>query len=179
MDRLIEITSTNDIKRELRNTPIGKLLEYHNLGREFGQYENAQLLIGTCIDFRVKLNIPDNFAYVIRTAGANLQNCDFNVSFPLSIGRLNYLALIGHTDCGMAKLSSLKDQYIEGMIDVVGWDKNKAEESYFYSQPKFEIGNVVQFILNETARLRKKYPNIVIAPLLYSVDDRKLNHVLE
>lgn len=179
MSILFEINSTYDIPLEYRNTPIMKLLEYHNLGREFEQYENAQILIGTCIDYRVNLKIPDNFAFVIRTAGANLRNCDFNVSFSLAIGQLKYLAWIGHTDCGMAKISSLQNNYVEGMVDVVGWDRPKAIESYNSSLQKYQIGNEVDFLLGETTRLRKIYPKIIIAPMLYLVEDSKLNLIRE
>ena len=60
MERLTAVNSLNDIYQEYRGTPIQLLLEYHNLGKPFGKYINAQLLIGMCVDNRKYLNIPDN-----------------------------------------------------------------------------------------------------------------------
>ncbi len=37
--------------------------------------------------------------------------------------------------------------------------------------PMFEIGNEIEFVLEEAKRLRTKYPNILIAPLYYNVDN--------
>jgi len=38
----------------------------------------------------------------------------------------------------------------------------------------FEIGNEVDFIVSEVQRLRLRYPGILIAPLLYKVEDNLL-----
>ena len=72
MDRLQTIALKEDIPARYRDTPIGHLLEYHNLGRKLDPYTNAELLIGMCMDNRKHLHIPDNFAFIIRTGGANL-----------------------------------------------------------------------------------------------------------
>jgi carbonic anhydrase len=52
MNRLIPITSREAISLEYRDTPIGNLLEYHNLNRDYETYTQAQLLIGMCMDNR-------------------------------------------------------------------------------------------------------------------------------
>jgi len=70
MHRIITIQNKQDIPVVYQNTPIGLLLEYHNLNRDFENYSNAQLLIGMCMDNRKHLHIPDNFAYIIRTGGS-------------------------------------------------------------------------------------------------------------
>lgn len=174
MDRLVAIIKVEDIFPEYRGTPIGRLIEYHNFEREYEQYDKAELLIGMCIDNRENLHLPDNFAFIIRTAGANLQNSEFNVSFTIAFGQLSHIALIGHNECGMAHLSSHKDIFIDGLAKLAGWDREKAKEHFHECAPQFEIGNEVDFLLNETKRLRIKYPKVTIAPLLYSVDDGKL-----
>ena len=74
MHRLIEINTKEDIFPEYVGTPIGDLLEYHNLDRPYDNYTNARLLIGMCMDNRKHLHIPDNFAFIIRSGGANLLN---------------------------------------------------------------------------------------------------------
>lgn len=43
----------------------------------------------------------------------------------------------------------------------------------------FEIGNEVDFVLSEAKRLRLRYPKIIIAPLLYRVEDNRLYLVQE
>jgi carbonic anhydrase len=43
----------------------------------------------------------------------------------------------------------------------------------------FEINNEVDFILSETARLRLRYPKIVIAPMYYKVEDNLLYMIRE
>ena len=86
MNRLIHIDKISDIPKEYLTTPIGLLLEYHNLDREFENYSEAQLLIGMCMDNRKHLHMPDNFAFIIRSGGANLRYSEFKVSFAVSVG---------------------------------------------------------------------------------------------
>ena len=71
MERLRAINRVDDIVSDYRDTPIGWLLQYHNLNRTYDTYTSAQLLIGMCMDHRKHLSIPDNFAYIIRAGGAN------------------------------------------------------------------------------------------------------------
>ncbi len=174
MDRLLAIKSVNDILPEYRDTPIGKLLEYHNLNRKHDSFAKAQLVIGMCIDYRENLHIPDNFAFIIRTAGANLQNSEFNVSSAIAFGHLKYLAVIGHSECKMAQLSSHKSLFIEGLEERAGWDREKAEEHFKHFVPGFETGDETDFLLCEASRLRKKDPGIIVAPMLYDVNDHLL-----
>lgn len=44
MNRLVRITASEDIFPEYQNTPVGLLLEYHNLDREFDTYIQAHPL---------------------------------------------------------------------------------------------------------------------------------------
>ncbi len=174
MNRLISINSANEIPDTYRNTPIGLLLEYHNLEKELDHYSKAQLLIGMCMDNRKHLRIPDNFAYIIRSGGANLRFSEFKVSYAIAVGGVSHLALIGHDNCGMVNLASRKDAFIKGLAERAGWESEAAEEHFNQFAPLFEIGNEVDFVLNETVRLRRRYPKIQIAPMLYLVEDNKL-----
>ena len=174
MNELIKISSVQDISPKYRDTPIGLLLEYHNLNREYEDYDNARLLVGMCMDNRKHLHMPDNFAYIIRSGGANLRYSEFKISYAISVGQVNHIALIGHNNCGMVNLVARKELFVQGLIDSAGWEKEKAEEHFNHYAPMFEIGNEVDFILSEAARLRLRYPKIQIAPLFYSVDDNKL-----
>lgn len=174
MNNLITITSREDILPQYRETPIGLLLEYHNLERELDAYTNAELLIGMCIDNRKHLHIPDNFAFIIRAGGANLSNSEFKVSYAIAVGGIHCIALIGHTQCGMVNLIARKDQFVQGLITSAGWDRKSAEEHFTRFAPVFEIGNEVDFIRREVKRLRLLYPKILVAPLLYRVEDNRL-----
>ncbi len=179
MDRLIKIESISDIPGEYLNAPIGNLLEYHNLNKPFSNYATAQLLIGMCMDNRKHLNIPDNFAFIIRSGGANLRYSEFKVSFAISVGGAKQIALIGHNHCGMVNLASKKDIFIEGLVNNAGWTKEQAEKQFTESVPMYEIVNEIDFILSETIRLRKVYPKIPIAPMMYLVEDNRLYLIKE
>jgi len=175
MDRLCTITQKSDIFFKYQNTPIGLLLEYHNLNRSIEEnYDNAQLLIGMCMDNRKHLHIPDNFAYIIRTGGANLRYSEFKVSYAISVGGVKHIGLIGHTNCGMVSLADRKHLFIQGLVERGGWEESRAEEHFMQFAPMFEIGNEIDFVVSEAQRLRLKYPKVVIAPMLYKVEDNRL-----
>lgn len=176
---LIEIKSVEDIFQQYQNTPIGLLLEYHNLNRIKETYNTAQLLVGMCMDNRKHLNIPDNFAYIIRTGGANLRYSEFKVSYAIAVGGVQHIALIGHNNCGMVSLVDRKEQFIDGLTERAGWEKEKAEEHFNQFAPMFEIGNEIDFVLSEAKRLRLRYPKITIAPMLYKVEDNRLYLIKE
>ena len=179
MNRLVPITSGENIPLQYRETPIGHLLEYHNLGRDLDSYTSAELLIGMCMDNRKHLRIPDNFAFIIRTGGANLRYSEFKVSYAISVGGIRSIALIGHTQCGMVNLIARKDQFVQGLVKGAGWQEQSAEEHFFHYAPMFEIGNEVDFVLSEVKRLRLRYPKILIAPLMYRVEDNRLYLIQE
>jgi carbonic anhydrase len=179
MHKLIPITSIDDILHEYRQTPIGLLLEYHNLNRPFETFEKAQLLVGMCMDNRKHLHMPDNFAFIIRSGGANLRYSEFKVSYAISVGQVSHIALIGHNNCGMVNLFSRKTEFIDGLVTCAGWEREKAEEHFVHFAPMFEIGNETDFILSETKRLRLRYPKVTIAPLIYLVEDNKLYFIEE
>ena len=174
MNRLTPITTRESIPPEYRTTGIGLLLEYHNLDRPFDQYSSAKMLIGMCMDNRKHLHIPDNFAYIIRSGGANLRYSEFKVSYAIAVGGARSIALIGHTQCGMVNLIARKEQFIQGLVDSAGWLPEQAEEHFHHFAPMFEIGNEVDFILSEVKRLRLRYPGIPVAPMLYRVEDNHL-----
>jgi carbonic anhydrase len=179
LNKLIAISSIDDIPQEYRQTPIGLLLEYHNLNRTADTFDKAQLLVGMCMDNRKHLHMPDNFAFIIRSGGANLRYSEFKVSYAIGVGQVSHIALIGHNNCGMVNLISRKSEFIDGLITTAGWDREKAEEHFMHFAPMFEIGNETDFILSVTKRLRLRYPKIQIAPLIYLVDDNKLYFIKE
>lgn len=179
MNRLVAVSKTADIFPQYRETPIGRLLEYHNLNRPFEVYSSASLLIGMCMDNRKSLRIPDHFAFILRAGGANLRYSEFKVSYAIAIGGVSAVALIGHSQCGMVNLMARKESFIEGLVKRAGWDAKTAEDHFTHFVSMFEIGNEIDFVLSEAKRLRQRYPKIVFAPLIYRVEDNLLYLVKE
>lgn len=177
--RLISVASEQDIPGRLRGTPIEKLLRYHNLDRPHETYASAQLLVGMCMDNRKQLDMPPNFAFIIRTGGANLRYSEFKVSFAVGVGGIKYIALIGHSNCGMVNLASRKEQFIAGLIENGGWSKEAAEEHFYNYAPMFEISNEIDFVSEEVTRLRRRYPKITVVPMLYRTEDNLLYLIKE
>jgi carbonic anhydrase len=177
--QLVKVIEENQIPRFYKDTPICELILYQNLGAEFKVYTSAQILVGMCMDNRKQLRIPENFAYIIRTGGANLRHSEFKVSYAIAIGEVKYIALIAHDNCGMVNLISKREQFIEGLCRNARWSRQRAEEHFMNYAPMFEIDNEIEFVVNESKRLSQKYPGIKVAPLLYSIEDNMLNVILE
>jgi carbonic anhydrase len=171
MPQIIPVNYRDDILPEYRGTPVGLLLEYHNLGRALGSAPAPQLLIGMCMDNRKSLRIPRGFAFVLRTAGANMRDNEFRISYAIAVGGVRTIVLIAHTECGMARLAQRREQFIRGMTEVAGWDEARAVKHFEESAPKFGIRDEVEFVLGEAERLRGIYPSITVVPLLYRVED--------
>ena len=179
MAQIIAVNYSTDILPEYRETPVGRLLEYHNLGRAIGTAAAPELLIGMCMDSRKSLRIPNDFAFVLRTAGANMRDNEFRISYAIAVGGVRTIVLIAHTDCGMARLDERRDQFVHGLVDAAGWDEARAVRHFEESAPKFGIRDEVEFVLREAERLRAIYPRIAVAPLLYRVEDDLLYQLRE
>ena len=179
MKSLVEIRSEADIPQRWRATPIGALLRYHDLAAPLPpRAEKPELLIGMCMDSRKHLRIPDNFAFILRTGGANLRLSEFRVSFAIAVGGVRAIVLIGHTNCGMSGLSARRGAFVDGLVDV-GWTRAAAEEHFDRNEPQHEIGSESDFIRAEARRLRALYPKVEVAPLLYRIEDNSLALLLE
>lgn len=174
MDKFLAVNRIEDIPSQYRDTPIGRLLEYNNLGRPHESYTQAQILIGMCMDNRKHLHTPDNFAYILRSGGANFRHSEFKISYAIAVGGVRYVALIGHTQCGMVSLHERKDLFVKGMVENAGWDALAAATHFEEMTKIFEIHNESDFILSEVKRLRFRYPKVQFAPLIYRVEDNRL-----
>lgn len=179
MDRLIAINRPADIPAKYQGTPIGLLMEYQNHLRPHDSYSSAQILVGMCMDNRKALDVPENFAYILRTGGANMRASGFKISYAISVGGVRYIAIAGHDHCGMVNLMQRKEAFISGLVEGAGWDREKAENHFLNLVPMFEIGNEIDFVLSEVRRLRAEYPKIMIAPLLYSIESNHLSFIKE
>jgi carbonic anhydrase len=171
MTTILPVNYRSDILPEYQGTPAGLLLEYHNLERALGSGPGRQLLIGMCMDSRKALRIPPDFAFVLRTAGANMRDNEFRISFAIAVGGVRTIVLIAHTDCGMARVGRQHDAFVRGLVEHAGWDEERAERHFAECVPKFAIDDEVEFVMREAERLRGLYPKISVVPLLYRVED--------
>ena len=178
MEPLIEIKTSKDIPPQYHNTPIASFLEYHNLDLKFKKHKNPELLIGMCIDSRQIIQVPHNFAYVVRTGGGNMRDMEFNISYAIAVGGIKHIIVLGHTNCAMINLMSKKDDFIKGLVNSGGWEKYLAEEHFFQSEPIYEIKNEIGFVLKETRRMRLKYPAVTVVPMMYRVKNN-LVYIIE
>ena len=179
MNRLIEIAAESDIPDSYRRTPLGALLRYHDLGATMpARVEKPDLLIGMCMDSRKHLRIPDNFAFILRTGGANLRQSEFRVSYAIAVGGVRSIAILGHTNCGMSGLASRREIFVRGLVDA-GWRRPEAEKHFDRFLPAHEIGVEIDFVVSEARRLRALYPRVSVAPMIYRVEDNRLCAVRE
>jgi carbonic anhydrase len=177
MPDILPVARPDDVLASYRDTPVGRLLEYHNLGLGPTSVSRPELLIGMCMDSRKHLRIPQDFAFVLRTAGANMRDNEFRISYAIAVGNVHVIVLIAHTDCGMARLQQRREQFIDGMVTNAGWERERAVRHFEESAPKFGIRDEVEFVVQEAERLRGIYPKIQVAPLLYRVDDDLLYQI--
>ena len=175
--KLVPVGSRCDIFEEYRETPIADLLAFHNLGVPHRHYTRAQLLVGMCMDHRLRLRVPRNFAYVLRTGGANFRGLEFQISFAIAVGGVRAVCLIGHDECGMAGLASRRESFVEGLMENAGWQREAAEKHFDALAARFETSDSAEFVLSEAERLRRQYPEMLVAPLLYSLGDGALNQI--
>jgi carbonic anhydrase len=180
MAELIPVQAAERILPQYRNTPVERLLRYHNLREPQPPTTiQAEILIGTCIDHREELIVPNEFAYVIRTAGGNLRNHEFQISYVIAAAKVTTLALLVHTDCGMSHVTKKRETFISGLVERGGCTLEEATRQFEEHASVYEIGDPVTFVLTETARIRRLYPKILVAPILYQVEDDKLVQILE
>lgn len=171
------IDSFDKIPSEYINTPIQKLLEFHNLNIPYDVYIQPKILIGTCMDYRINLRIPPNFGFIIRNGGASLKHNDFQVAFAMAVGGCEAIAVIGHTDCGMVNLHTKHNAFIEGMIGKLKFEPSEAEKFFNTKSSENEISNEIEFTRKQAQQLKYKYPDIPVIALIYEVKDGLLYHI--
>lgn len=173
------IDEQQDIPREFIDTPIESLIRYQNFNEPFQKYESAELLVAMCMDNRKQLRIPENFAYIIRTGGANLRYSEFKVSYAIAVGKVDYIVLIAHDNCGMVNLPSKMTSFIDVLSRLENWDEAKAREHFYTFAPMHEIEDECEFVVSESKRLANRYKGITVIPLYYTLENNRLNLIVE
>jgi carbonic anhydrase len=175
---LVPALTHGDIFPEYLGTPVETLLRYQNLGEPLPPtYGKPAILVGMCMDHRKDLTIPNEFAYVLRAAGANLRDSSFEVSYAIAVGGVSAIALLGHSDCGMVQVTRKRDQFVSGLVERAGWGPAAAERHFDRFAHRYEIGDAAEFTVAEAKRLRRRYPRLLVAPLFYSVEDDRLAQI--
>src|SRR4051794_26279104 len=141
MPNLVDFDTPDAILPQYRGTPIEQLLQYQNLGipvpRSSG---HTQLLISMCMDYRKELRVPGEFAYVLRSAGGGLHGTVFEVSYAIAVGGVRWLAILTHTDCGMAHLMNKRDAFARGLAEHGGWSREAAASLFDGAAAEHYIG---------------------------------------
>ncbi len=174
MLNLVPMRREEDIPPPYRDTPVGDLIRYHNLGAAPRAYARAELLVGMCMDNRKMLRVPENFAYILRSGAANLGRIEFKVSFAVAVGGVRAICLLGHDRCGMVGLASRREEFVAGLVENGGWSRPEAETHFDRYAPIFDIGDPVEFVRSEADRLRQRYPRVLVAPLMYDLESGML-----
>jgi carbonic anhydrase len=161
-----------------RGTPIGDLLRYQNLGAAPRQYPRPEVLIATCLEQQAALRIPEGFAISLHTAAASLKRDPFKVSWAIGVGGVSAIAVVGHDDCRLVELRSQREQFVVQMIEAAGWERPAAEQHFDHWSDLFEVDDPGAFVAAEAARLKNRYPKILVAPLLYQSATGTLQQVV-
>jgi carbonic anhydrase len=176
--QLTPVRTEADILPAWRDTPVGDLLRFHNLGAPHRDYSQPALVLGICMEIRQSLALPPGFAHVLRTAAASLKRVPFDVSWGIGIAGAGAIALVGHTGCGMVNLRQHREDFVARLMAVGGWERPAAEQHFDHWSDLFEVEDPAAFLLAETRRLQSRYPRLLVAPLLLDTDSGRLQQVL-
>ena len=175
---LREVKGKSNILPRYQGTPIADWLCYHNLGDGRHSYDSPELLIITCMDFRIDLHVPKKFAYVLRLAGANLRHREFDVACALAFAGIRHICVVGHTDCAMESLKDKRQDFVSGLERVAGWSKGKADLQFDLIAPRLTLPHVASFTRFQAGWLERRFPGVVVSPLIYDVKDGSLSQIM-
>lgn len=165
------LQSVSDIPSQYLNTPVEKLIRYHNWQESYATYDYPEILVAKCMDYRVQLSLPSRFAYKLRTGGCNLCHNDFQVAYAVAVGGVKAIALISHTDCGMVALEEKRQTFIEGFTGISDWHPGEAAAFFDKHATENALCRESDIIFEEATRYRSWFPRLAIATFLYRVED--------
>ncbi len=169
---LLDLQNNNDIPKEWRDSPIEHFIMSQNHGWPIQTSGNPELLIATCIEFRYALPIPRMYAYVIRRASGRIIGSEFSVGYTMAKG-VKHLVIIGHNDCGMAKVPEAAPLVIDAFVKQ-GWSKEAATRYVEKHGKRHAIPNELEALQDEYIRIRRLFPKLEVAPLFVNLYDSKL-----
>jgi len=145
--------------------PIHILLQSHNEGAIFPPFHRPALAVVTCMDYRIHLHMPENFAFVLRTGGANPDPVEPYLAFVVARMGIEAIALIGHTDCAM----QYPDPYVLNHLPAT----ESCIRQYRAQVAALAIGEVEHFTRRQARKLTARL-GLPVVPLLYRVEDHRL-----
>jgi carbonic anhydrase len=74
----------------------------------------------------------------------------------------------------MIDVVSKEQEFIRGLTQGAGWEAEMARSHFTSSATLYEIGSETGSVLNGAERLRETYSQVLVAPLVYRVEDRLL-----
>lgn len=173
------VRSEADILPAYRGTPVGELIACQNLGLAAGApATHPRILVATCLEIDMPLRVPTGFAIHLRTAAANLKRDPFKVSWAIGMAQVSAIAIVGHAGCGLTGLREHRDQFVARLIENAGWERPAAEQHFDHWSDLFGIDDPAEFAVAEAARLRLRYPKVLVAPLMLDAGTGTLSQIL-
>jgi hypothetical protein len=159
--------------------PFERLLRFHNLGEadNHPQFSRPELIVISGMDYRQELTLPHQFAYLIRTGDGSVRHNEFPLAYAVAMGRIAHVAIIGQTDGNMAELEGKKEAFVDGLVEIAGWDARDADWFFHKSRAKNEITEPASFAWAEAHRLAQSYPKVTFEPFLYDTAEGKLYYI--
>ncbi len=172
-ERWRPIDTGADLPAAWRDTPLQRLVAYQNEDHPHGAHERPELAVVACMDSRVRLSIPRRFAFTVRTGGADVRPVELSLAVAVGVGRVEAIAILGHDDCQMALLPQKRSEFVEGLV-AAGVPREDAERTHSDGIADGGIGDPLEFVRAQAARLAALYPSLLVAPLMYSVESGRL-----
>lgn len=174
---LVPVRRQQDILPSYLGSPIEALLGCHNFERRPGTVAMPQMIVVTCMDHRIALTLPERFAFVLRTGGANVEPVLFNIACAMAINDIRTIAVIGHSDCAMVDVARHHECFMQTAADFTSMTPLQLEQIFDQGAREFGCTDAVTNTLRQCARLREFLPGSLICPLFYDVADNMLYQI--
>lgn len=171
---LVPVTSPEDVLAAYRGTEIEDFLLAHNLNRPIATSGSATSLIMTCMDPRIDLHLPVNFAFVVRTAGAATEPVLSNIAFAVAMAGVTSISVMGHTDCAMTRVNDAKDAFAQTLTSRESVSAQDAGTLVKDLDETFKVDDPVASTWAAAEALADMFPSCLVAPLLYQVEDHAI-----
>lgn len=174
-DTLVPVRSPADILPAWRDTPIGELLHYTNLGVAQGpSRDRPALLMARCWEDQTPLPLPPGFALVLHGPGGVLKRSPFDVSWAVAVAGVRAIAVVGHEGCGLTGLRSNRDAFVAALVAAGGWEQAAAGQHFDHWADLCEVADPAAAAATEARRLQARYPGLPVAALLREAGGNRL-----
>lgn len=178
--RLVPVRAASDVLDVYRGTPIEHLLTAQNLGRSFPVAASPSLFVATCIDSRVRLELPPGAAYELRCAGVKLgEDAFFQMAYLVAVIGIRHFAIISHDDCATIGLTANRPEFVKGMAQNAEWNEQMADSLFRETASSWEQDDPIAAVSERARELRKRLSLVTVAPLHYSVHEGRLYQIDE